>query len=88
MTNRCCVNPWVIVWLCLATLAIVISVRKAVALVASTLFSTIAGNFADRLSARVMLVAGLVLVAAGFPMYLSRESHPSLSILPSAKGAT
>jgi MFS family permease len=91
-------NPWLVVWLCFAALAIVMSARQSVsimteewvrtlgwsktfigsgqsvALVMIALFSPVAGNFADRLGARVLLVAGLLLVAAGLLAFAARPS--------------
>ena len=93
MTTKSRINPWVIVWLCFATLAIVMSARQSVsimtdewartlgwsktfigsgqsvALIVIAVFSPVAGNFADRLGARVMLVAGLALVAVGLLVF-------------------
>ena len=87
------INPWIIVWLCFATLAIVMSARQSVsimtdewtrtlgwsktfigsgqsvALIMVAVFSPVAGNLADRFGARVMLVAGLLLVAAGLFLF-------------------
>ncbi len=83
------INPWIIVWLCFATLAIVMSARQSVsimtdewartlgwsktfigsgqsvALIMVAVFSPVAGNLADRFGARVLLSAGLLVVAAG-----------------------
>jgi MFS family permease len=83
------INPWIIVWLCFATLAIVMSARQSVsimtdewartlgwsktfigsgqsvALIMVAVFSPVMGNLADRFGARVMLVAGLLLVTVG-----------------------
>ena len=93
MTSSSCINPWIIVWLCFATLAIVMSARQSVsimtdewartlgwsktfigsgqsvALIMIAVFSPVAGNFADRLGARVLLVAGLLLVSAGLLLF-------------------
>ncbi len=93
MTTRLRINPWIIVWLCFATLAIVMSARQSVsimtdewartlgwsktfigsgqsvALIMVAVFSPVAGNFADRLGARVMLVAGLLLVTVGLLLF-------------------
>ena len=93
MTTSSRINPWIIVWLCFATLAIVMSARQSVAimtdewsrtlgwsktfigsgqsvaLIVIAVFSPVAGNFADRLGARVMLVAGLALVAVGLLVF-------------------
>ncbi len=83
------INPWITVWLCFATLAIVMSARQSVsimtdewantlgwsktfigsgqsvALIMVAVFAPVAGNLADRFGARIMLVAGLLVVAAG-----------------------
>lgn len=83
------INPWIIVWLCFATLSIVMSARQSVsvmtdewantlgwsktfigsgqsvALIMVAIFSPVAGNLADRFGARIMLVAGLLLVGTG-----------------------
>ncbi len=83
------INPWIIVWLCFATLSIVMSARQSVsvmtdewantlgwsktfigsgqsvALIMVAIFSPIAGNLADRFGARIILVAGLLLVGTG-----------------------
>ncbi len=83
------INPWIVVWLCFATLAIVMSARQSVsimtdewartlgwsktfigtgqsvALIMVAVFSPVAGNLADRFGARIMLVAGLLMVSAG-----------------------
>jgi len=93
MTSPSRINPWVIVWLCFATLAIVMSARQSVsimtdewtrtlgwsktfigsgqsvALIVIAVFSPIAGNFADRLGARVLLVGGLLLVTSGLLLF-------------------
>ena len=89
MTVKSRINPWIIVWLCFATLSIVMSARQSVsvmtdewantlgwtktfigsgqsvALIMVAIFSPIAGNLADRFGARIMLVAGLLLVGTG-----------------------
>ena len=86
-------NPWIVVWLCFATLAIVMSARQSVsimtdewartlgwsktfigsgqsvALIVIAVFSPVAGNFADRLGARVLLTAGLLLVTLGLLLF-------------------
>ena len=86
-------NPWIVVWLCFATLAIVMSARQSVsimtdewartlgwsktfigsgqsvALIVIAVFSPVAGNFADRLGARVLLTAGLLLVTTGLLLF-------------------
>ena len=93
MTTSSRINPWIIVWLCFATLAIVMSARQSVsimtdewartlgwsktfigsgqsvALIMVAVFSPVAGNFADRLGARVLLVAGLLLVTVGLLLF-------------------
>lgn len=93
LTTKPRINPWIIVWLCFATLAIVMSARQSVsimtdewartlgwsktfigsgqsvALIMVAVFSPVAGNMADRFGARVMLVAGLLLVAVGLLMF-------------------
>ena len=93
LTAKPRINPWIIVWLCFATLAIVMSARQSVsimtdewartlgwsktfigsgqsvALIMVAVFSPVAGNMADRFGARVMLVAGLLLVAVGLLMF-------------------
>src|SRR5206468_12606391 len=87
--SRSRANPWLVVWLCFATLSIVMSARQvvsimtddwaktlgwsktfigsgqSVALVMVAIFAPVAGNLADRFGARVMLVIGLLAVAAG-----------------------
>ena len=92
------INPWIVVWLCFATLAIVMSARQSVsimteewsrnlgwsktfigsgqsvALIVIAIFSPVAGNLADRLGARLMLTAGLVLVAAGLLVFAAFPS--------------
>ncbi len=84
------ISPWVVVWLCFATLSIVMSARQSVsimtddwvknlgwsktfigsgqsvAFIVMAVFSPVAGNLADRLGARAMLTAGLVVVAVAF----------------------
>ncbi len=89
MTTKSRINPWIIVWLCFATLSIVMSARQSVsvmtdewantlgwsktfigsgqsvALIMVAIFSPVAGNLADRFGARIMLVAGLLLVGTG-----------------------
>jgi MFS family permease len=89
MTTKPRINPWIIVWLCFATLSIVMSARQSVsvmtdewantlgwsktfigsgqsvALIMVAIFSPVAGNLADRFGARIMLVAGLLLVGTG-----------------------
>jgi MFS family permease len=84
------INPWIVVWLCFATLSIVMSARQSVsimtdewantlgwsktfigagqsvALIMVAIFAPVAGNLADRFGARIMLVAGLLILTAGF----------------------
>lgn len=93
MSTQSRINPWIVVWLCFATLAIVMSARQSVsimtdewartlhwsktfigsgqsvALIVIALFSPVAGNFADRLGARVLLTAGLLLVTLGLLLF-------------------
>jgi MFS family permease len=93
MTPHSRINPWIVVWLCFATLAIVMSARQSVsimtdewartlgwsktfigsgqsaALIMVAVFSPVAGNMADRFGARIMLVAGLLLVAIGLLVF-------------------
>jgi MFS family permease len=87
--RRSRVNPWIVVWLCFATLSIVMSARQSVsimtdewtktlgwsktfigsgqsvALIMVAIFAPIAGNLADRVGARIMLVTGLLIITAG-----------------------
>ena len=82
-------NPWIVVWLCFATLSIVMSARQSVsimtdewtktlgwsktfigsgqsvALIMVAIFAPVAGNLADRVGARIMLVTGLIIITAG-----------------------
>jgi MFS family permease len=95
------INPWIIVWLCFATLAIVMSARQSVsimtdewartlgwsktfigsgqsiALIMIAVFSPVMGNMADRFGARVMLVAGLLLVTVGL---LTFAAYPAAGL--------
>ncbi len=93
VTAKSRINPWIVVWLCFATLSIVMSARQSVsimtdewantlgwsktfigsgqsvALIMVAIFSPVAGNLADRFGARVMLVAGLLMVTAGLLVF-------------------